>query len=149
MDEVVRRVLAVRAAARARRRNRPDPLAGVGELTPAVLDRLVTDGSEVAAALEVAWLSWATVMIDIGRREEAHDLVAQASRSLGPRAVRAFAAAAELRQAEKLRSAGRPLRSATHVLRALRRDPRYASSRLAAWLADRLWSRVPFGFVTW
>jgi hypothetical protein len=136
LDDKVRRITTVRAAARARRRSLGDPLAGVEELTPELLGRVELDDGALAE-----WITSAAVLAELGQREEAEELVAHVARRLGPRAERAFAAASELRQAEKSRAAGRPAATLLHVLTALRREPRYASSQLGAWLGDRLRGR--------
>lgn len=133
LDDKVRRIATVRAAAQARRDSLVDPLDGVEELTPELLGRVEVGEPELAE-----WITSAAVLADLGRREEANELVAEASRSLGPRAARAFAAASALREAEKARAAGRPGAILLHVLVALYREPRFASSRLTAALEDRL-----------
>jgi glycosyltransferase involved in cell wall biosynthesis len=143
LEEQVRRVLAVRKAARARLASHDDPLAEVSELTPAVLARMDLDSAELTRTLEHECLAWATTLAELNNHDEAEELVAQASRTLGHRAVKAFAAAGELQKAETLLGKGRPLAGATHVLIAFRREPRYAFSRLSAWLADHLRGRLP------
>ena len=137
-DEMVRRTFAVRLAADARRHARPDPLTGIHELTPAVLDGLGASEAELAAAISLESLLWATLLAALGRHTEADEFVVQASRTLGAKARRAFEASCELAEAQKMREAGRPFASLAHVLLALYREPRYASSRLSEWLRDRL-----------
>jgi hypothetical protein len=139
VEDKALRIAAVRAAAHARRDSLGDPLAGADELTPELLGCVEIDESELAAE----WITSAAVLDDLGRHAEADELVAQASRRLGSSAARAFSAASELRQAEKLRAAGRPAATLLHVLTALRREPRYASRQLGAWLKDRLRGRGP------
>jgi Glycosyl transferase family 2 len=137
LEERVKGALAVRTAARRRLATGEDPLNGIRSLTPEIFDRLAIADSELSRALEHEWLSWATVLVRLGRHEEAERLVGQASRRLGARAPRAFAAAIELKSAEELLGAGQAVAGASHVIRALRREPRYAFARLRAWLADR------------
>jgi glycosyltransferase involved in cell wall biosynthesis len=141
LEQRVKGALAVRAAARTRRATGNDPLNGVDKLSPEVFGRLAIDDSELSSTLEHEWLSWATVLVDLGRREEALELVDQASRTLGSRASRAFAAARELKAAEALLGGGRPVAGAAHVLLAFRREPKYAFARLRAWLADQFGGR--------
>ncbi len=138
LEERVRQALAVRAAARIRLASGDDPLADANELTPAIIGRLSIDEAELARALQHELLAWATVLADLNHREEADDLVAQASRLLRRPAQSAFAAARELRRAETLLGDGRPLAAVAHGLRAFGLEPKYAFSRLKAWLSDRL-----------
>jgi hypothetical protein len=146
LEERVREALAVRAAARIRLASGADPLAGAEELTPEIIGRLSIDEAEVARALEHELLAWATVLADLNHPEEADDLVVQASRLRRRPARRAFAAARELRQAETLLGDGRPLAAVSHGLRAFGLEPKYAFSRLKAWLGDRLRGR---GLLRW
>jgi hypothetical protein len=132
--------LAVRDSARARRASREDPLDGVIELTPAILDSIGLDDQELARAVEREWLGRAAILADLGI-EGVRQLVDEASRTLGPRAPKAFAAARELKKAEILLGAGRPLAGSMHVLLAFWREPRYAFSGLTAWLGDHLRDR--------
>ena len=133
----IKRGLAVRAAAQARRASRLDPLAGIAELTPAVIDQLKIADKTVARTLERASLGRAIVLAELGREQEADELLAQATRTLGPRIPRAFAAARELHEAARLLGARRGAAGAAHVLVAFRREPSYVLSRLRAWLSDR------------
>ena len=138
LEDQVRRAIAVRAAARIRQSSGVDPLDGVDDLMPEVVAQLCPDGPEIGAALEPELLTWATILVELGRGEQAEELVEQASRTLGPRAQAAFASARELRLAERSWTSGRPSASFGHVLRAFRHDPVFASSRLHAWLSDRV-----------
>lgn len=138
VEELARNSVAIRAAARSRVASGQDPLAGVHELTPAVLEGLEINQTEIDRALEVAWLSMASRLAELGRNDEADQLVAQASGTLGRRATRAFAAAQELKQAGTLLGAGRRFAGAAHVLLAWRHDPRYTYSRVLAALGDRM-----------
>jgi GT2 family glycosyltransferase len=142
LEEMERRRLAVRAAARARRLAQPDPLAGARELTPDVLAAVEIDQRELARSVETEWLSRAAILAEL-EGEGVEELVARASRTLGPRAGRAFIAARELKRAESLLGAGRPISGVWHVLLAFRHEPVYAFSRLSAWLGDRLRDRRP------
>ena len=108
LEEQVGRSLAVRAAARTRRATGNDPLADVEGVTAATLDALGVSRAERTRALEHEVLSWATLLADMGRRNEAEELVGRAKSSLGGRAGRAFAAAQQLRQADGLLTEGRP-----------------------------------------
>jgi hypothetical protein len=138
LEQQINRAHAVRAAALARRASRPDPLAEVAVLSPAIVERLTTDKREVARSLERVSVMWATVLGELGREREADELVEQAVRTLGPRAGRAVAAAGELRAGARLLGARRPVAGAAHVLAAFRREPRYAFSRLLTWLGARI-----------
>ncbi len=138
VEQVARNSVAFRAAARARVASGKDPLAGVAELTPAVLAGLELDQHEVDRALEVALLSMASRLSEIGEQELADQLVAAAARTLGGRATRAFAAARELNKAGTLLGAGRRYSGAAHVLKAWRHDPTYTRARVAAAFGDRL-----------
>jgi glycosyltransferase involved in cell wall biosynthesis len=138
LERTAREACAVCAAARDRRRSGEDPLAGVDELTPRVLDRLKVDEAEVAAAVEGELIARAAIFADLGHSEGAEELVAQATRLYGRRAARGFAATVELKRAEALLRARRPLAAAGHVLLAFRREPRRAFSLLKWWLGPRL-----------
>jgi hypothetical protein len=137
LEDQVRRAMAVREAAQRRRSSGVDPLDGVDDLTREVVAWLCPEGPEVAAALEPELLAWATTLAELGQNEQAAELVKQASRTLGPRAQTAFASARELRQAELSSAAGKRGAALGHVLRALRHDARFASSRMRARLSDR------------
>ena len=136
LEEQIKRGLAVRAAAHARRGERVDPLAGVAELTPAVIDQLKIAKEKLARSLERALIGRATVLTELGRDQEAAELLEQATQTLGPRASRAFAAARELHESARLFGARRPAAGAAHVLAAFGREPRYAFARLLEWLGD-------------
>ena len=138
LEDRVKGALAVRAAARIRRAGGTDPLAGAAGLTPELFDQLGIEREELDRALEHELLSWANVLVRIGRQDDAHELVEQAAQRLGPRARRAYAAAGELQAAEELLGSGRPLAGSARVVRAFRQEPRYTSTRLGAWFADRL-----------
>jgi hypothetical protein len=138
LEEQVRRAVAVRAAARIRRSLGVDPLGGVADLTPEIAAQLCPDGPEFAAALEPELLAWATTLAELGRNEQAAELVGRASRTLGKRAQTGFAAARELRHAERSWGSRRRVDGLAHVLRAVRYDRSFTSSRLRVWLSDRL-----------
>jgi hypothetical protein len=138
LEEQSKRLLAVRAAARARRAGSADPLCGLDLIDAAVLQRLGVDGEEIGKALGRAQLAWAATLAEQGDLEESERLIAQASASFGPRVRRTYAAASELTLAEKALDAGRPFDGMGHVSRALRHDPRYAGGRISGWLRDRV-----------
>jgi hypothetical protein len=138
LEQDAREARAVCAAARARRASGVDPLAGVHELTPQILDRMEIDEGELAAAVERELLLRAATLVDVGHPEEAEQLVARASQLLGSGAWPAFAATIELNRAEALLRAGRPLAGVRHVVLAFRREPRHASSMLRWWLGSRI-----------
>lgn len=138
LEERVKGALVVRAAAKTRLGSGNDPLAGVGQVTPALLDRLGIDSAEFSRAFQRECVTWASLLTDLGRHQEAKELVAQASRTCGPRTTKAFAAAAQLRQAQALLATGRRLPAISHVVFAFWHEPRYAFSRTAEWLGDRL-----------
>jgi hypothetical protein len=142
LEEQIKRGLAVRAAAHARRASRIDPLAGVAELSPAIVDQLNIADKKVARSLERASIGRTTVLAELGRNVEVDELLEQATRTLGPRTLRAVAAARELHEGTRLLSARRPVAGAAHVLLAFRREPRYALSRVMAWLGDRTHGRL-------
>lgn len=137
LEQKERPRLVVRESALARRTSRHDPLAGVVELTPQVLASVEIDEKELARCIKRELLGRAAILAEFDR-EEAERLVALASPTLGPRATKAFAAARELKHAESLLGAKRPLAGAMHVATALRHEPRYTLSRITAWLGDRL-----------
>jgi glycosyltransferase involved in cell wall biosynthesis len=141
IDEMERLRLAVRAAARARAAGLPDPLEGVNEITPAVLDFLRIGEREVARVVRAEWLSRAAILAEFDGAQ-ARELLRGASHVVGLRAARSLEAARELLRADSCLAGGRPLRATAHVARAFLHEPLYTSSRLAAWLADRL--RGPF-----
>jgi hypothetical protein len=140
LEERERPRLAVRAAAQARRLSQLDPLAGVEKMTPAILARVDIDVKDIRRAVETEWLARAALLAEFDHAA-AEDLVAHASQTLGQRATMAFMAAKELRRAETLVRAGRPLAGAGHVLVAFRHEPRYAFSRIKVWLRDHLPAR--------
>jgi hypothetical protein len=138
LEQQAREARGVCAAARARRASGVDPLAGVRELTPEILDRLRIDEAELAAAVKGELIARAAILADLGHPREAERLVEEASRLLGPRAAEAFVATTELKRAETLLHAHRPVAAAGHVLLALGREPRQAFSLLAGWLGPRV-----------
>jgi hypothetical protein len=133
--------LAVRAAARSRLASGEDPLAGVEKLSREILGRLGIDEAEIAGAIEQEWLGRAAILDDLGHLDEVQALIAKASEVVGRRAPRAFIAARELKRADTLLGSGRPLAGVGHVFLAFRSEPRYALSRVTAWLGDRLRGR--------
>jgi hypothetical protein len=138
LEQDAREARAVCAAARARRASGVDPLAGVHELTPQMLDRLEVDEAEVAAAIERELLLRAATLVDVGHAAEAKQLVERASHILGSRAERAFAATTELNRAEGLLRGRRPIAGVGHVVRAFRHEPKHAFSMLTWWLGSRI-----------
>jgi dTDP-4-amino-4,6-dideoxygalactose transaminase len=138
LERTARETCAVRAAARERRATGVDPLAGVAELTQEVFDRLGVDEAEVAAAVQEEMIARAAILADLGHDARALDLVEQARRRAGQRAVKAFAATTELKRAEALLRARRPVAAAGHVALAIRREPRRSLSLLRWWLGPRL-----------
>jgi hypothetical protein len=138
LERMAREAKALCAAARARRASGVDPLAGVDEVTPEVLDRLDVDQAELSAAVEDELIARAAILADLGHHREAEQLVQDAARLLGPRAARGFAATTVLRQAESALRAHRPLAAGSHVLRAFEREPRRAFSLLTRWLGPRV-----------
>ena len=138
LEQQAREARAVCAAARARRASGVDPLAGVRELTPEILERLRLDEAELAAAAKGELIARAAILADLGHPREAEQLVEEASRWLGPQAAKAFAATTELKRAETLLHTHRPVAAAGHVLLALGREPRQGFSLLAGWLGPRV-----------
>jgi hypothetical protein len=103
LEKIARDAWAVCAAARLRRASGIDPLAGVEELTPEVLDRLGVSEVELHGAVERELITPAAILaVDLGQHEQADQLVQQATRLYGGRAARAFSASSELKQAENL-----------------------------------------------
>ena len=141
LEEQSKATLAVLAAARARRAGRSDPLDASRELTPELLERLQIGRSQIAAHLEHHCLERAAAYENLGHHAEAAALLAQARRTLGRRTDRTFRAALELTRADARLSANRPSAGAVHAVVALINAPRYASSRLAARLLDRIHGR--------
>ena len=129
---------AIAAAARARRSSGVDPLANVDDVTPEVLRRLAIDESEVSAAVETELITRASMMADLGRAEDANELLEHASRTVGPSSAKAFAAHNALRQADALMRARRPVAAARNVLRAYQHHPRRAHALVTEWLTPRL-----------
>jgi hypothetical protein len=138
LERTAREACAVRAAARERRSTGADPLAGVAELTPEVFDHLGVDEDEVAAAVEDEVIARAAILADLGHGGRALELVEQARRRAGQRVVKAFAATTELKRAEAMLRARRPVAAAGHVALAIRREPRRSLSLLRWWLGPRL-----------
>lgn len=137
LEDQTARILVVRQAARARRSGHRDPLAGVDEVTPALLDQLGIEQRDVDKAVDSARLGWASTLAERGCLEEARQLVALTEPRLGRRAWKAFAAATELRRAETQFGAGRRLAAVAHAGLSFRHDPRYAWSRIRQWVGDR------------
>lgn len=131
LEEQSTRMLAVQAAASARRVGRPDPLDGVTRLTPDVLAALRLDPEEVDRARSRALLRRSAMLTELG--PEAGSRAAASGYS-----TRTQKAAAELFKAERSRDGGRPLRGVIHVCLAVGHDRRYAWGRIRAWLSDRL-----------
>jgi hypothetical protein len=129
---------AVRAAAQVRRSTGVDPLAGVRDLTPEIIDGLNIDHGELSTAFQRELIARAAILADLGHHQEAEQLVEHASRALGRRAAKAFEATMELRQAEARLHARRPLAAVGHVFLAFVREPRHALSLLTAWLGPRI-----------
>jgi glycosyltransferase involved in cell wall biosynthesis len=127
--------LAVRAAGRARKAGRPDPLAGVQHLTPDVLASFDISERDVARAVEIEWISRAAILAELDRAE-ADALVAELAGRFGRRAEQAFEAARELLRAEACLAAGRAWAGTLHVALAFGHEPIYASRRLTSWLGD-------------
>jgi hypothetical protein len=67
--------LCVRAAARARRAGRADPLAGVERLDDAVAERLGVARAEIDAAVVADAVHWAATLTRVGRDDEAGSLL--------------------------------------------------------------------------
>jgi hypothetical protein len=138
LERTARETCAVRAAAHRRRASGTDPLEGVDELTPEVFDRLGVDEAEVASAVGEELIARAAILADVGHPEQAADMVERARQRAGQRAVKAFAATTELKRAEALLRARRPVAAVGHVALALWREPRRALSLLRWWLGPRL-----------
>jgi glycosyltransferase involved in cell wall biosynthesis len=136
-EEIEKRRIVVRDAARARRTSCKDPLADI-ELPSQILAGIEFDKKELARAVELEWLGRAATLADLDRLAEAEELIERASRTFGHRTMRKFEAARELKRAETLLGAGRPVAGVVRVLHAFRCEPRYAFSRLTAWLADHV-----------
>lgn len=141
LDEMERFRMAVQVAARMRAAGHPDPLRGVSEMSPALLERLGISDQEVARAVRAEWLSRAAVLAELDSAQAGH-LIREASSVVGPRAVRSLAAAREFLRAESCLAVGRPMRATGHVARAFLHQPAYASTRLGAWLGERLHSPI-------
>jgi hypothetical protein len=142
LNLLVRRTVAVRSAGQARRRSHVDPLAAVTDLTPDVLDQLQLDESEVTSALELEWLSWAPLLDELGRHQEAEELYAQAAHSLGRGAPRILAASRELARATRLLAEGNRSAATARVGAAFAHHPRYTTTRLSRWLGDHVRGRA-------
>jgi glycosyltransferase involved in cell wall biosynthesis len=141
LDEQARRVVAVRAAARRFRSTGTDPLAGVKDLTPKCLEKLHLDSHELARAQLTERVFWASLLTEIGREDEAEELVAEAAEGaqISSRHVRAcYEAARHLHRAAALYADARRATSFREILAALRSEPRFTSERIASELRDRL-----------
>ncbi len=112
IDEMERLRLAVQAAARARTGGGADPLEGVNEVTPAVLERLGVSDREVAQAIRAEWLSRAAIVAELDSAQ-AGDLIREASAKLGPRAAHSLEAARQLLRAESCLESKQLLRATT------------------------------------
>jgi hypothetical protein len=140
LETQIRDGLVVRAAAHARRAIGVDPLAGIEELSPWLLDALNVEESELRSELASELIARGAILADLGHREEADELVTGAARLLGSRAARAFAATTELKQADALLQSNRRVGAARHVLRAMKREPRHTCRLLAMWLGPRVYA---------
>jgi GT2 family glycosyltransferase len=123
-------VLAARLAARRRQAGLPDPLDGLSELTPEVLEDLGLPRREIDRAVLAQYLHWAAILVESGDREAGRRMTARLSEldlSLGRRELRSRAALergnAALRAGRRARAAGflalaiglAPLRSASDL----------------------------------
>jgi Glycosyl transferase family 2 len=138
LEEQARRALTVRVAARERRAGRPDPLSGMTELTPDLVNRLGLTSSEIEKVVETELLFVASFLADLGRESEARELLSDASERLGPRVSRALAAAMSLRRAEGCWASGHILTAFRQVLLALWLEPGYSARRLLTRVATAL-----------
>lgn len=138
LEKDAKGALAVSVAAQVRRTTGVDPLAGALELTPEVIAGLNIDQRELAAALYRELIARAAILADVGHDKQANELLEHASRALGSRAVKAFEATMELKQAEAGLHSWRPLAAVGHVFLAFVREPRHALSLLTAWLGPRI-----------
>jgi Glycosyl transferase family 2 len=137
LDRQVAGGLAAKAAARARRAGDRDPLDGVDELTPALLERLAVDQPRLDRAVARICLNSARVFAGLGEDELAAALLERAVAVVGERARSRFELGRELKSAERLAGAGHPLRAARLLAGCFRSDPRYTVSRLARWVRIR------------
>lgn len=142
LEEMQRRRLIVRAAARVRGSDRPDPLTALDSVVSVEQTAaLGISEQEVARAVRAEWLSRAAVLSELNQ-DDAERIAAEAASTLGPRAPRTIRAGRELLRAENQRSARRPLKGLLHVGRAFRHDPVFASARSVSWISDRSLSKI-------
>jgi glycosyltransferase involved in cell wall biosynthesis len=87
--------LAVRAAARARRAGRPDPLEGVERLDPAVLGRLGVTRAELDRTVVSDSVQWAATLLRTGREQDASALLERAAAVEGAPSQRTLARRAQ------------------------------------------------------
>ncbi len=142
LEEQVRRTLTVRAAARQRRAGRPDPLAEVAELTPDLAERMGISASEIAEAVNAELLFMAWRLEDVGRAEEARELITASSETLASLPRRELEARTSLRRAEWCWMSGRRIRACRHVAQAVRLAPIDSVRRLLRRFLSRR-SHVP------
>jgi hypothetical protein len=130
------------ASASARRSGLPDPLEGVGELTPELLTRLGVREDQVAREFERDRVDRAATLASLGYRTEAVTILGWSAAAAAPRrSVRAFEAALELKRADRSLASARPLDAAVALIAALRQAPLYASGRLLGRARDRVHGR--------
>ena len=110
LDDQATGVLAAQYAARLRRSGQPDPLAGAAPLTADVLAELGLTPAAVAEAQVAHHLRWGALLEQLGNRDAAARLYAEAARRSGD--GRRFGARRSLARAQAAAQARRPARAA-------------------------------------
>ncbi len=108
--------LCVRAAALARRRGQPDPLAGVDRLDDAVRERLGVTRAELDRQVIADAVGWAATLQRVGRDEDARALLEAAAAVSGAPPLRSLARRARRLLLERALRHGRARESVEHAL---------------------------------
>ena len=137
LEKQATRALAARAAARIRRADGRDPLEGVTDLSPELLDRLAIGRAEIERAVEHEWYSSAAILRLNGQDDEADTVTGAAVAALGAHARRGIAAATLVQRTESMLQQRRRSLAALTLVRALIASPGYTSSRVREQLRIR------------
>lgn len=119
LERHARAALGARAAARARRRGEPDPLAGVECVDDALLRRLGVTQDDVEQSVTEDSVQWAAMLLRVGREPDARALLDVASRREGAPPRRALARRSSGLLAKRAARQGNVVESVRHAVAAL------------------------------
>ena len=118
LEQQAATTLAVRAAAEARRRGMPDPLAGVERVDARVLARLGIGSGAIETAVVGAALAWGASMARAGRTGDADNLLREVAGRPGAPSLRSLRRSVELALAKRAAYRRRPGEAVWRSLRA-------------------------------